>query len=84
MRTLAIVAVLMLGITACNRPNEESRQEKEQTSDERMRQAGRTAYDAAQKAEEAAKELSREVDRAGKQVREGWDQAKREHESKKQ
>ena len=81
---LASILVLLIGIAACDRSvPQESQRERDQKSDERMRQAGRSAYDAAQKAEEAARELSRQVERAGKDARQGWDEAKRDHERQK-
>jgi len=84
-RTAAIAAMLVFGLAACERPAaQETREQRDQRTDDQMRKAGRSAYDAAQRAEEAAKELSRQVERAGKEAREGWDQAKHEHEQKKQ
>jgi hypothetical protein len=84
-RIASITSLMLLGLAACTReaPPAEPRTERDQKTDENMRQAGRAAYDASQKAEAAAKELARQVDRAGKEAREGWEEAKREHEAKK-
>src|SRR5579872_239957 len=84
LRIAVIAGLVVVGLAACDRntPQESQRerdQTRDQTSDERMRQAGRSAYDAAQKAQDAAQELSRQVERAGKEARQGWDDAKREH-----
>lgn len=83
-QTWAVAGLMIVGLAACEHPaTQESAQDREQKSDERMRQAGRSAYNAAQKAQDAAEELKRQVERAGKEAREGWDEAKRDREVKK-
>ena len=83
-RTAMTAAMLIFGLAACDRPvNHETQRDRDEKTDEHMRQAGRSAYEAAQKAQGAAEDLSRLVERAGKEAREGWDEAKREHEQGK-
>ena len=71
MRTFSIILVLAAGIgfTSCNR---DDRYRDGPTA----REAGREAYRASQAAKKDAKEAERELRNAGKDFRDGWNEAK--------
>jgi len=61
---------LGLGLVSCNQDNRGTRQPAD------ARQAGRDAYHAAQQAKRDLKKAEHDIERAGKNFREGWNEAK--------
>ncbi len=68
-----IAAVGLLG--ACNR--------RDQRDDTGAHQVGREAYHASQEIKRGAKKAAQEIKKTGKEIREGWTEAKREDKGKK-
>jgi hypothetical protein len=68
---IALVVAAGLGMVSCDR-NDKSRGEPA------ARQAGRQAYDASQELKRDAKEAAKKLKKAGKDFREGWNEAKHE------
>jgi hypothetical protein len=67
-----------LGSGACTRRDRDSADRDEPTA----RQAGRAAYEASQDIKKGAKKAANELRDAGKEMRQGWNEAK--HEDKRQ
>jgi hypothetical protein len=74
MRSLCIALMLFAGmaLSSCTRDNRPAQQSAA------ARQAGRDAYRAAQAARRDAKDAARQLEHAGKDFRQGWEEAKRE------
>jgi hypothetical protein len=67
--------VLLVTLSACSR----TQRKGEQTA----RQVGREAYDAAQEVKRGARKAAQEIRKTGQEIREGWNEAKREDKSPK-
>jgi protein involved in sex pheromone biosynthesis len=83
-RVIVPVVASVLALAACRTPlddasKQQREQEQEQQVSESARKAGRTAYDVAQNAEDAVKLLAHDIKAASVQAKQGWDQARREH-----
>jgi len=78
------VSLVACGYRRHSENDQERQREAQQQTDETARKAGHAAYEATQKAEQAAKQLGHDVKSASEQAQKGWDDAKREHEAKKQ
>lgn len=74
MRT-ALLAIAILGLGACD-----SRDARER-EDSAARQAGKAAYELREKTREAAKKADQNLRRTGKELRQGWNEAKHEKQS---
>jgi hypothetical protein len=72
MRSWRVFFVLAAGVafTSCNRDNHRD--------EPAARQVGRDAYRASQELKEGAKKAEQELRNAGKEVREGWNEAKKD------
>ncbi len=73
--SVLIVVLLGLGLGACNRDSRSSGQSA-------AHEAGREAYDLTQKTKKAAKELGHDLREAGKEAHQGWNEAKRDAQTK--
>lgn len=71
----ALVCSIGLGLVSCT--NDTSRR------DDAARKAGREAYRASRNLKKDAKQAERELRSAGKQFRQGWDEAKHEKETER-
>jgi hypothetical protein len=84
MRICTIIAVIVLGtcIGACsrNRDAERERRQQDQTAGEK---AGRVAYWASKRAEQVVKSAARDLGKAAQQAHQGWTEAQREDQSKR-
>jgi hypothetical protein len=69
---IAFCVVLGFGLISCNRDDDGHR------SRESARQAGREAYRASQEVKQDAREAERNLRNAGKDFRDGWEEAKHE------
>jgi hypothetical protein len=74
---LIMLSGLLIGTAACDRPvNTDDRRTREEKTDQAAHQAGEDAYKATAKAKELAREAAEKVEKAGKEVRNGWEDAK--------
>jgi hypothetical protein len=84
MRIWTIIAVMLLcaSLGACsrNRDAERERAQHDQTAGER---AGRAAYWASKRAEKALKSAARDLGKAASQAHQGWTDAEREDQRKR-
>ena len=72
-----ILSGLFIGAAACDRPAvTDDRRTREEKTDQAAHQAGEDAYKAAEKAKELARQAAEKVEKAGREVRDGWDDAK--------
>lgn len=68
---------LLLGAAACDRPeNTGDRRTREEKTDQAARKAGEDAYKVTQKTKEVTEEAVEKLKKAGREVREGWEDAK--------
>jgi hypothetical protein len=68
---------IVLGTMACDRPqNTEDRQARQEKVDRAAHQAGEDLYKAAQKTKEVTKEAVEGVKKAGREAKDGWEDAK--------
>jgi hypothetical protein len=84
MRIWTIIAVVVLGawLGACSRSRdaERERRQHDQTAGEK---AGRAAYWASKRAEKALKSAARDLGNAATQAHQGWSEAEREDQRKR-
>jgi hypothetical protein len=74
---LVTLSGLLIATSACDRPvNTEDRRTPEEKTDQSARKAGEDAYKATAKAKELAREAAEKVEKAGREVRDGWEDAK--------
>ena len=73
---LTVVLIFFSGMIGCTR-NDSGRQDGAAA-----RKAGREAYHASQAAKRDAKQAARQLERAGKDFRQGWSEAKHEDETR--
>jgi len=74
---LIMLSGLLIGTAACDRPvNTDDRRTREEKTDQAAHQAGEDAYKATAKAKELAREAAEKVEKAGQEVRNGWEDAK--------
>ena len=71
--TLTLIVAVTLGLGACERRDSTKRDEPA------ARQAGRAAYNLKQDLKHDARVAADELRRAGKEAREGWNEAKHEN-----
>jgi len=72
---LSLIIAVALGLGACDRRDSTKRDEPP------ARQVGREAYNLKQELKREAKEAAKELRKAGKDVREGWNEAKHDDRS---
>lgn len=84
MRIWMAIAVIVLAtwLGACSRNSaaERERRQQDQTAGQR---AGRAAYWASKRAEKALKSAARDVGKAAQQAHQGWTEAEREDQAKR-
>jgi hypothetical protein len=83
-RTIVPFVVGVLALAGCRAPiDDASKQEREQEQQQQVgdaaRKAGHTAYNVAQDAKEAAILLAHDLKAAGMQAKQGWEDARRQH-----
>ena len=72
-----IVGIVLIGTTACDRPaTTEDRRTPEEKTDQAAHKVGEGAYTATRRAKEAAERTVQELKKAGREVRDGWEDAK--------
>ena len=72
-----ILSGLLIGAAACDRPvNTDDRRTREEKTDQAAHQAGEDAYKAAARTKELARQAAEELKRAGREARDGWEDAK--------
>jgi hypothetical protein len=76
-----ILGCLLLSTMACERPasvpeSVDDRRAREEKADQAAHKAGEEAYRAAQKTKELTREAVDKLKKAGREVREGWEDAK--------
>ena len=68
---------LLLGLLGCDKPkNPADRRTPEEKTDQAAHEAGEDAYKITQKTAEAARQAAEKLKKAGREVREGWEEAK--------
>ncbi len=82
-RSACVAILLAVGMTACSRHHDRDGRRDQRADDTVAREAGRAAYHAAQGARKAAAAAGRTLDRAGHDAKQGWDDASREHKSRR-
>jgi type II secretory pathway pseudopilin PulG len=75
--SIAFVLAATLALISCNRSSETQRR------DSTARQAGREAYRATQNIKKGAKETTEELRKAGRELRQGWEDAQREDKTRR-
>jgi hypothetical protein len=74
---LIMLSGLLIGTAACDRPaNTDDRRSREKQTDQAAHQAGEDAYKAAAKAKQLAREAEEKIEKAGREARDGWEDAK--------
>jgi hypothetical protein len=72
-----VLSCLLLGTAGCDRPeNTDDRRTQEEKTDQAARKAGEDAYKVTQKTKEVTQEAVEKLKKAGREVREGWEDAK--------
>jgi hypothetical protein len=76
---MILLSVAPLVFLGCRDPQTgpDDRAERERKTNEAARKAGEEAYKLAEKAKVAAKEAAEKLEKAGREAREGWNDAKR-------
>jgi hypothetical protein len=72
---ISLIVAIALGCAAC------SREESARTDEPAARRAGKAAYQLRQDLKKDAREAAHELHKAGKDVRDGWNEAKHEDRS---
>jgi hypothetical protein len=73
---ISLIVAVALGFGACNR------QDSARPDEPAARRAGKAAYNLRQDLKKDAKEAAQSLRKAGKEAREGWNEAKHEDQSK--
>lgn len=74
---LITLSGLLIATAACDRPaNTDDTHTREEKTDQAAHQAGEDAYKAAAKAKELAREAKEKIEKVGREVRDGWEDAK--------
>ena len=74
---LIVLSGLLIGTAACDRPvNTDDRRTREEKTDQAAHQAGEDAYKATAKAKQLAREAEEKIEKAGREARDGWEDAK--------
>lgn len=76
LRVLITIALLTLGLGACSR-------QADRKSDSAAKAAGRTAYGVVQESKKAADAVGRKLEKAAKEAHEGWNEAARQDQAKR-
>ena len=72
---ISLIFAVALGFVACNRPD------SAHTDEPAARRAGKAAYNLNQDLKKDAREAAHKLRKAGKDVRDGWNEAKHEDQS---
>lgn len=76
LRALIIIVLLTLVLGACGR-------QADQKTDSAAKAAGRTAYSVVQESKKAAKAVGRKLEKAAKEAHEGWNEAARQDQARR-
>ncbi len=72
-----LLGALLIGAAACDRPvNTNDSRTREEKTDQAAHRAGEDAYKAAAKTKELARQAAEELKSAGREARDGWEDAK--------